>query len=34
MNWKKNGRILIISAGSNRKFDEMGSPKDDDIRNY
>ena len=30
----KDGKIIIISSGQNRKFDEYGSPNDDDIRNY
>ncbi len=30
----KDGRPMIISAGPNRKFDEMGSPNDDDIRKF
>jgi len=29
-----DGKPILISAGSNRKFDEINSPDDDDIRNY
>lgn len=30
----KGKRVLMTSSGENRKFDTMGSPEDDDIRNY
>ena len=30
----KDRKPMIISAGPNKKFDEINSPNDDDIRNY
>jgi hypothetical protein len=30
----KDNNFRIVSSGKNRRFDKIGSPEDDDIRNY